>query len=126
MNKQSIKDTIGWGLILWLVGYVLGIILFVIVSPNVIGWIIMPVGMIITLWVLFKKIKAESLQYYFLLAVVWSVMAVIFDYIFIVKMLKPAGGYYKLDVCLYYVLTFILPLIVGWYKKQNLISSKSM
>jgi hypothetical protein len=31
--------------------------------------------------------------------------------------LSPAGGYYKADVYLYYALTFISPLIVGWWKR---------
>jgi len=44
-------------------------------------------------------------------------IAVIFDYLFLVKMFKPTDGYYKLDVYLYYILTFLLPLIVGWRKK---------
>jgi hypothetical protein len=34
-------------------------------------------------------------------------------------MFKPADGYYKLDVYLYYILTFALPLIVGWRKSTN-------
>jgi hypothetical protein len=40
----------------------------------------------------------------------------VFDYFLLVKVFKPVDGYYKLDVYLYYVLTFILPLIVGWRK----------
>jgi hypothetical protein len=118
MNKQFYKDAFGWGFILWLIGYALGIILFSIVSPSIIGWIIMPIGILITLWVLFKKIKSESFQYYLLLAVAWTLIAVMFDYFFLVKAFKPADGYYKLDVYLYYLLTFILPLIVGWRKKK--------
>ncbi|HEY1303237.1 MAG TPA: hypothetical protein VGF24_06790 [Vicinamibacterales bacterium] len=35
-------------------------------------------------------------------------------YLFIVKALKPADGYYKLDVYLYYALTFLIPVTVGW------------
>jgi hypothetical protein len=35
-----------------------------------IGWIIMPIEIIITLWVLFKKVRAKWLGYYALLAVV--------------------------------------------------------
>ncbi|MFH1193569.1 MAG: hypothetical protein V1661_01085 [bacterium] len=117
MTKQFYKDAFGWGLILWLIGYVLGIVLFKAVPPTLLGWVIMPIGTIITLWALFKKIKANSFQYYILLAVVWVLIAIIFDYFFLVKMFKPTDGYYKLDVYLYYVLTFILPLAVGWHKK---------
>lgn len=117
MNKQLYKDALGWGFVLWLIGYVLGIVLFAFVEPSMLGWIIMPIGTIITLWVLFKKIKSGSLRYYLLLAIAWTLIAIIFDYVFLVMVFKPAGGYYKLDVYLYYALCFILPLAVGWYKK---------
>lgn len=117
MDKQLIKDALGWGCVLWLVGYILGIILFMIVSPSVLGWIIMPIGIMITLWVLFKKVKSSSFGYYLLLALSWTVIAIVFDYFLLVKVFKPAGGYYKLDVYLYYALTFVLPLFAGWRKK---------
>jgi len=119
MTKQLLKDTLGWGVILWLIGYALGIVLFMIMPPSMIGWIIMPIGTLITLWVLFKKIKGGSFVYYILLAVSWTLIAVVFDYLLLVKMLKPADGYYKLDVYIYYVLTFTLPLAVGWYRKSQ-------
>lgn len=118
MNKTFLKDTLGWGFILWFIGYVLGIVLFKAVPPNILGWIIMPIGIIITLWVLFKKVKGNSFRYYALLAVIWTLIAIIFDYFFIVKIFKPTDGYYKLDVYLYYALTFLLPLIVRWYKNK--------
>lgn len=117
MNKQLFKDAFGWGIVLWLIGYGLGMILFPIVPISMIGWIIMPIGTIITLWVLYKKVKANSLQYYALLAIIWVLIAIVFDYFFLVKAFKPADGYYKLDVYLYYALTFVLPMIVGWRKK---------
>jgi len=116
MNKQLLIDTLGWGFALWLIGYVLGIILFFVLPPSLIGWIIMPIGALITFWVLFKRVKSVSFRYYLILSVVWTAIAVVFDYLFIVKALSPADGYYKLDVYLYYALTFIIPLIVGWYK----------
>jgi len=118
MTKQFYKEALGWGFILWLIGYALGMLFFSIVPPLMIGWIIMPIGTAIALWVLLKKIKADSFQYYVLLAVVWTLIAVVFDYFFLVKAFKPKDGYYKLDVYLYYILTFILPIIVGWRKKQ--------
>jgi hypothetical protein len=117
LTKQFYKDAFGWGFILWFIGYVLGIMLFTVVPLSVVGWVIMPIGTIITLWVLFKKVKADSFQYYALLAVIWALIAVVFDYFFLVKAFKPEDGYYKLDVYLYYTLTFALPLIVGWRKK---------
>jgi len=117
MVKKFYKDAFGWGFILWLIGYALGIMLFPFVSLSIVGWIIMPIGIIITIWVLVKKVKADSFQYYALLAVIWTLIAIIFDYFFLVKLFKPEDGYYKLDVYLYYTLTFVLPIIVGWRKK---------
>lgn len=61
-------------------------------------------------------------NYYLRMAIGWTLIAVIFDYFFLVKVFKPADGYYKIDVYLYYVLTFVLPLIVGWIKKTKRIN----
>ena len=116
-----LKDAIGWGFLLWLVGYVLGIAFFAVLPPALIGWAIMPIGIAITLWVLFRRVKASGLQYYVILALAWTAIAVAFDYIFIVKAFHPADGYYKPDVYLYYALTFVLPLAVGWRKRAGLV-----
>jgi hypothetical protein len=114
MNKQLLKDALGWGVGLWFIGYALGMMLFALVPANLIGWIIMPIGTAIALWVAFKKVKGDTLRYYCLVALVWLLIAVLGDYLFIVKALKPADGYYKLDVYVYYALTFAIPLFAGW------------
>jgi hypothetical protein len=116
MKRHFIKDAFLWGFVLWLIGYVLGIVLFAVISPALLGWVIMPIGTLITLWVLLKKVNTNSFQYYVLMAVVWVLIAVVCDYIFLVKVFKPVDGYYKLDVYLYYALTLALPLFVGWKK----------
>lgn len=108
------RKIIVWGFVLWAIGYVLGIILFAVVPRQFIGWTIMPIGVIITLWVLLKKIKVTSFQEYFLIGFIWTIIAIVCDYFLLVKLFKPAGGYYKLDVYLYYLLIFLLPIIVGW------------
>ena len=117
MSKQFYKDAFGWGSVLWLIGYILGILLFFVVSPSMIGWILTPIGTVITLWVLFKKIKSTSVQYYVMLAVVWTILAIALDYFLLVKVFNPADGYYKPDVYLYYAITFLLPLLAVWKKK---------
>ena len=117
MNKQLLKDAFGWGLILWLIGYVLGIILIFMLPPARVGWVIMPIGLLITVWVLLKKVIAGDFGYYVILALVWTAIAVGFDYLFIVKAFNPVDGYYKPDVYLYYALTISVPLVVGWWKK---------
>ncbi len=119
MDRRFVKDAFGWGFLLWLIGYALGMMLFSIVPLAAIGWVIMPIGVVITLWVLGKKIAAESLRYYLGLAIVWPVIAIVFDYFFLVKAFHPPDGYYKLDVYLYYAFTLILPLLAGWYKTRH-------
>jgi hypothetical protein len=116
MDKRFIIDTVGWGLVLWLIGYVLGFLLFFALPVSLIGWAILPVGVIITVWVLVKKIRCAYFRYYAMLAVAWTVIAVAGDYVFIIRVLNPADGYYKMDVYLYYALMFAIPLVVGWWK----------
>lgn len=123
MDKQFYKDVLGWGFGLWLFGYILGIALFMLVPPAMIGWIITPVGILASLWVLFKIISG-SFRHYISIAVGWTIIAVVFDYIFLVMLFHPADGYYKPDVYLYYALTFILPLAAGWYKNKNMLNNR--
>jgi hypothetical protein len=118
MDKR-LMDTLGWGVVLWLIGYILGIALFFVLPPSILGWAIMPVGIAVTLFVLFKKIDGNSLGYYIPIAVAWTVIAVFLDYIFIVKLLNPADGYYRLDVYIYYALTFIMPIAAGFWKNRK-------
>lgn len=116
MVKQILKDAVGWGFALWFFGYSLGIMLFAFVPTGVIGWIIMPIGILATIAILMKRVEGKTLWYYLLLSLTWTLLAVVFDYIFLVKAFKPVG-YYKLDVYIYYGLTFILPLVIGWRKQ---------
>jgi hypothetical protein len=119
MKRQWFKNAFGWGFVLWLIGYLLGILLFMFVPIKLIGWIVMPIGTVITIWVLFKKIKSDKLSYYLTLALSWTLIAVVSDYFFLVKMLKPQDGYYKLDVYIYYLLTFTLPILAGLFKTKQ-------
>ncbi len=121
MKKQLIKDGLIWGVILWLFGYILGILLFAFVPHSLIGWFIMPFGILVSLFILLKKINGKTLQYFLKIAIIWTLIAIIFDYLFLVLIFKPADGYYKLDVYLYYALMFVLPLLVGW--KKTIINS---
>lgn len=119
MNTQLIKDGLLWGVILWLIGYVLGFLFFAFVPTSIIGWLITPIGIILTLWVLFKRIRGISFSYYLTLGIMWAVIAIVLDYFLLVQLLKPADGYYKFDVYLYYALTLLLPLVAYWFKKKN-------
>lgn len=118
-NKGKIfLNTVSWGFVLWLFGYILGFIFFAFVPKDQIGWFIMLPGTAFTLWVLFKKIERRQFMCYVGLGVIWTIIAVALDYIFIVKMLN-SPDYYKLDVYSYYISALFLPIIVGWYKKAK-------
>lgn len=119
MNTQFIKAAFGWGFALWLAGYVLGIVFFMFVPTSMIGWAITPIGVAMTMWVLWYKTHGEDMRYYVSLAIVWTLIAIVCDYIFLVLLFKPADGYYKIDVYLYYTLTFALPLMIGLYKRLS-------
>jgi hypothetical protein len=118
MSTHFLKQTVGWGFGLWLFGYLLGFFFFPFLPANLIGWVIMPFGIAFTLWVLQKKITLTTIRSFLVLATVWTALAVILDYIFILQLLKPADGYYKTDVYLYYLLTFVLPLLFGLRKNR--------
>jgi hypothetical protein len=117
MSNQLARDAFGWGFVLWLFGYCLGILLFAVVPGNLIGWVILPIGIAVALWILLKKVKGDSFRYFALVGVAWVLIAIVCDYVFLVLLFKPADGYYKLDVYLYYALTLLLPLAVGWRKQ---------
>lgn len=113
--KDRMISTFLWGFILWFIGYIAGILLFFVVPKDLIGWVLTPLATLFTIWVLMKKIKRPEMQCYIGLGIVWTIMAVILDYLFLVKLFK-ADNYYKPDVFLYYFLTFALPIVVGYWK----------
>ena len=119
MSKGFLKYSLGWGAILWVIGYILGIVLFFIVPASIMGWIIMPIGIIITLLVLFKVVKLDGFAEYIYLGIIWALIAIVLDYLLLVKLFKPEDGYYKLDVYIYYAVTLVLPIVVGWFKTKK-------
>lgn len=119
-NKgRTFLNTVLWGFALWLFGYALGFVFFAFVPQDSIGWYILPFGILATLWVLLKKIRREEFKCYIGLGIIWTLMAIILDYFFLVKMLN-AANYYKIDVYVYYALTLTLPITVGWYKFKKI------
>lgn len=107
-----LRQVLGWGFLLWLIGYLLGFVFFAFVPAALIGWYVMPFGIVITCVVLWKWIRLDSMRDTILLGIGWSGIAAVCDYLFLVTLLNPPDGYYKLDVYLYYLLTLLLPLIV--------------
>jgi hypothetical protein len=116
---EKLKSTFVWGFILWLVGYLAGVALFFVIPKDYIGWVITPLAVLLTVWVLIKKIKRPEYKCYFGLGLIWTAMAVVLDFIFMVLLLNTGKSYYKPDVFIYYILTFSLPLIVGYWKYKH-------
>jgi hypothetical protein len=123
-GPRLVQYAVGWGVGLWLVGYVLGIVFFAIFPTAVIGWMIMPIGLALIIAVLLR-VEREPLWFYAILSVVWAALAVILDYVFIVKAFSPADGYYKADVYVYYALTFFLPLLAGLLRTSRMTHRRS-
>ncbi len=113
-NKYIYRDCLGWGLGLWLIGYLLGFLFFALVPPALIGWYVMPIGTALTLFVLWKWVRPGTIGRGAILGIVWCIIAIVCDYIFMVMLLDPPDGYYKPDIYIYYVLTLVLPILVAW------------
>jgi hypothetical protein len=124
MERPLLKKALIWGTLLWAFGYLLGIVLFMAVPTELIGWIITPIGTAAALWVLLKKFTGKVFRDYFAVGFIWTAIAIALDYFLLVKLFNPPDGYYKFDVYLYYFLTFTLPILVGW-KKSSAISKKT-
>ena len=117
--KNWIKDAVGLGTLLWLFGYVASIVLFFTPFVNNMGWIISviftPVTIVIT-WLWFRA-RDLPLLYFVKVGIVWTVIAIVLDYLFIVQLFQAT--YYETDVFVYYALTFLIPAGVGLYLKWN-------
>ena len=117
--SEKVKNMLFWGFILWFAGYIASIILFFVVPKEYIGWVITPLAIVFTIWVLIHKVKRPELMCYFGTGLIWTIMAVALDFFFIVLLLNAGIAYYKPDVLLYYFLTFILPIVVGYWKYKH-------
>jgi len=113
--KQILRDTILLGAALWLIGYLASLVLFFSPFHEVMGWILLivltPVTIIIAyLW--FRKRERLPMEYYAKVGVAWLLIAVVLDYLFIVLLFQAI--YYGVDVFVYYALTFLIPVGVGY------------
>ena len=115
---EWIKGTIVLGILLWLFGYLISIALFFSPVASIMGWIITaiftPVTVVVTWW-WFRR-RNLALTDYVLVGVLWTIIAVVFDYLFIVQLLR--ASYYGTDIFVYYILTFLIPIGVGLYLVQ--------
>ena len=113
--KQILSDTVLLGAALWLIGYLASLVLFVSPFHPIMGWILLvvftPVTIVIAyLW--FRKRERLPMVYYAKVGVAWLLIAVVLDYLFIVLLFQAI--YYGVDVFVYYALTFLIPVGVGY------------
>ena len=113
MLRFLLRDCLGFGFGLWLLGYVLGIVFFALVPAALIGWFVLPLGLAATLLTLWRFVKIPTLARGFVVGVGWTLIAVVGDYFAILRLLCPPDGYYKADVYIYYGLTLTLPIAAG-------------
>lgn len=118
-NRLLLVDGLAWGFLLWLIGYILGIVFFAFVPPGDIGWYVMPLGFAATCFALWKWVRPDWMWPALVVGVIWCMIAIVFDYMLIVRLLAPADGYYKLDVYLYYVSALVMPPLGAWLRRRN-------
>ena len=119
--KDLLFDTFGIGFGLWLLGFLASLALFFVLPSGLLGWVLFaifaPVTILVAYWRFHKR--QLPLLHYLGVAVAWSLVAIVFDYFFIVVMFKSAD-YYKLDVFVYYATTFLIPVALGLkYAKKS-------
>ena len=114
LAKTTLVDGPLLGIFVWLIGYLAGIALYFFISPDILGWVLSAIFTPIVILLCYKRFgkREESISYYAFVAAVWLIVALVFDYLFLVKLLNPPV-YYKLDVYVYYASTFLVPFLVG-------------
>ena len=114
LAKTILVDAPLLGIFVWLIGYLAGIVLYFFLSPDILGWVLSAIFTPIVILLCYKRFakREESISYYASVAAVWLIVALVFDYLFLVKLLNPPV-YYKLDVYVYYASTFLIPFLVG-------------
>lgn len=113
--EDWIRDTVGVGTALWLFGYLASLVLFFSPVAAIMGWIITavftPVTIIITWW--WFRQRDLALTYYAGVGITWTLIAIVLDYLFIVRLFQAA--YYAPHIVVYYALTFLIPVGVGYF-----------
>jgi len=112
--KRKLTDTLGLGFGLWLLGFALGMMLFPFVAVAVMGRYIIAVMLPVTLYAAYKRFAGlkETTGYYLLVGISWLLIAVVFDYVFLVKAFQ-APNFYDTDIMVAYALSFLVPVAVG-------------
>ena len=116
-QRFLLRDCLGWGVLLWLAGYLLSFVLFAFVPVAAIGWYVMPVMLLLTVLVLWRRVRAAPMPRALLLGLGWCATAIVLDNLFIMRLLDPVDGYYKPDVYIYYAGTLLLPPIAALLRR---------
>ena len=113
-TRTILIDVLLLGFFVWLIGYLASILLYSMIPPSLLGWTLSAIFAPIAIFLCYKRFakRKESISYYVFVAIVWLIIAVIFDWLFIVKLFN-SQNYYKLDVYVYYASTFLIPFLVG-------------
>lgn len=76
-----------------------------------------PISFIIEFYML--RFKSEHILYYVLTGIVWLSIAVVLDYLFIIRLFN-VKNYYDSKVIVYYLTTPIIPISIGIrYQRKN-------
>lgn len=115
--QAIVKDTAGIGILLWLIGYLAALLLFVSPFAGVMGWILIAVFTPVSILIVWRWFCGRDLPlvYYAEIGLVWTAIAVVFDYLFIVVLFSAT--YYSPDVFVYYAITFLIPVCIGLWKR---------
>jgi hypothetical protein len=117
--RDTLKDTLGLGTLLWLIGYLASMALYFSPLSYTLGWVILVIFTPFTIWITWWwfKARALSISWYAGVGISWTAIAVMLDYIFIV-LLFHSPDYYAMDVFICYALMFFIPVGVGAYLRH--------
>lgn len=113
-KKELLVDTFGWGFVLWVIGFALGMMLFPFVPVAYLGFVIVPIIILITIAVAYIRLRGSNQPrlYYAVVGLVWLLYPLVLDYVFLVRAFS-VENYYDTDLFIYYIAMFVIPLAIG-------------
>lgn len=119
-SKSRVSDAVGIGCLLWLMGFALSLALFALLPERLMGQVILtimaPVSFVIAFYRL--RFKSEHILYFVLVGIIWLFIAIVLDYIFIVTLFS-IKNYYDAEVVFYYLITLIIPILIGYLYRRK-------
>jgi len=108
--SRLILDSLGFGILLWIVGLVIGISL-TSDFPGVVGWIVVAVLFPLSALVAYGRLRNDfSWLRTLLVATAWAGTAIVLDLTFVAPYV---GAYYDISVYAYYLGMFLVPLAIA-------------